>query len=406
MTTALDASTKLVVLDDGTETLRPLTDLRPAFDIRTGAMTTLERLLDTAGRAHADTLIVPERLAPLARERFKASAINEVPEGESVLVSARWLMPHALATLSPNSALTTSHDGNLLAVRADKAHIQSLIEHNAIPRGVANEHLDTDALITYPWDVIRHRDACLGHDLARLASRIPFEKEMAGVTMIEPDNIFIHESATVLPSAMLDASHGPIVIDRGATVRMGAAIIGPAYIGPVSTVLDQALIKANTAIGPVCKIAGEVGGTIIQAHTNKAHDGHIGDSYLGEWVNLGAGTTNSNLLNTYGPVTATLDAKRHRTGLTFLGTIAGDHVKTAICSKLMTGTILHTGAMVAGSIPPPTETPPFAWLTDERKQTYRADKFLDVMRTVMARRKLEPGPAYTDLVRALADRAS
>jgi len=205
---------------------------------------------------------------------------------------------------------------------------------------------------------------------------------------------------------MLDASNGPIIIDEGATVRLGAVIIGPAYIGPYSTILDQALIKANTAIGPSCKVAGELGGTIIQGHTNKAHDGHIGDSWIGEWVNLGAGTTNSNLLNTYGEVTATAGGHRHRTGLTFLGTIAGDHTKTAICTRLMTGTIIGTGAMIASSAPPPSEVMPFAWLTDAGTRTYRTQKFIDVMNTVMARRHVSPSDAYAARIRELAGQSA
>jgi hypothetical protein len=120
-------------------------------------------------------------------------------------------------------------------------------------------------------------------------------------------------------------------------------------------------------------------------------------------VNLGAGTVNSNLLNTYGEITAVSGGSRHRTGLTFLGTIAGDHVKTAICTRLMTGGIIGTGAMVASSAPPGKETARFAWLTDESAQSYRLNKFLDVMRTAMGRRGVTPSEAYEARVRALAE---
>ena len=119
--------------------------------------------------------------------------------------------------------------------------------------------------------------------------------------------------------------------------------------------IDNAIIKPNTVIGPQCKVGGEVGATIFQGSANKAHEGHLGDSWVGKWVNLGAATVNSNLLNTYDEVTMRLDAddSRHRTGRQFMGALIGDHVKTAIGTRLMTGTVLGTGAMIATSTPPP-----------------------------------------------------
>ncbi|MBN4060345.1 hypothetical protein JYT11_00710 [Planctomycetaceae bacterium AH-315-I19] len=393
----------LIVFDDGIATLRPLTDLRPAFDVRTGALTTLERLSTIIPAQTPACLHVPGCLARLTREAHPDTPVNELPDGESLLVSGRWLLPEGLSALAHNSALSDAATGHLLAMRADREHIASFLANNAIPRAIANTPIDNAAVLEHPWDVIRHRDACIAHDLGHIATRIPFETESDGVTMLSRNNIFIHECANVLPSVALDATNGPIVIDEGATVRLGAVIIGPAYIGPYSTVLDQALIKSNTAVGPACKVAGELGGTIIQGNSNKAHDGHIGDSWIGEWVNLGAGTTNSNLLNTYGEVAAISGGRRHRTGLTFLGTIAGDHTKTAISTRLMTGTIIGTGAMIASTAPPPEDVPPFAWLTDSGSRSYRIQKFVDVMRTVMARRNATPSDAYTARIRELAE---
>jgi hypothetical protein len=152
----------------------------------------------------------------------------------------------------------------------------------------------------------------------------------------------------------------------------------------------------------MCKVGGEIGSTVFQGYANKSHEGHLGDSWVGKWVNLGAGTTNSNLLNTYGEVTVRLapDGPRHRTGMTFLGAMLGDHVKTAIGTRLMTGSIVGTGAMIATSTPPPTTVPPFAWLTDEGRRTYRLEKFLDVARTVMGRRERRMTPEYANAVTA------
>jgi acetyltransferase-like isoleucine patch superfamily enzyme len=173
-------------------------------------------------------------------------------------------------------------------------------------------------------------------------------------------------------------------------------------VGPHSTVLERATIRQHTAIGPWCKVNGEVGGTIFQGYANKAHDGYLGDSWMGEWVNLGAGTTNSNLLNTYGEIVsrATPDGKNERTGENFLGAVIGDHVKTAICTRIMTGSVLHTGSMFATTAPVSGCVGAFTWATDDpdtgrpSHRPYRLDKFGEVMRAAMARRKVEPSEAY------------
>jgi UDP-N-acetylglucosamine diphosphorylase/glucosamine-1-phosphate N-acetyltransferase len=217
--------------------------------------------------------------------------------------------------------------------------------------------------------------------------------------------IHAHATATIAPGVVLDATHGAIAIDRGATVRPGAIIVGPAYVGEQSTVLEHALIKANTAIGPVCKVAGEVGGSILQSHSNKGHDGHIGDTWIGQWVNLGAGTTNSNLLNTYGEVTAACSprSRRERTGLTFFGAIIADHVKTAICTKLMTGSVIGLGAMIACTAPPPTSVRRFAWLTDAGESRFRLDRFFDAADRMMERRSMSISPELRRRLEALHD---
>ena len=211
--------------------------------------------------------------------------------------------------------------------------------------------------------------------------------------------------ATVFPASILDTTNGPIAVRAGATIRPGSTIIGPVVIGERSTVLDKALVKANTALGPVCKVAGEIGGTILQGYANKGHDGHLGDSWLGEWVNLGAGTTNSNLLNTYSEVTSVAQPHAHRekTGETFFGCALGDHVKTAIGTRIMTGAIVHTGAMWAATAPISGCVDRFAWATDKGVRHYRVDRFLEVMRASMGRRTIEPSDAYTARVAALAE---
>ena len=162
-------------------------------------------------------------------------------------------------------------------------------------------------------------------------------------------------------------------------------------------------VGARAVIGPQCRAAGEIGSAIFQGFSNKAHDGHLGDALLGEWVNLGAGTVNSNLLNTYGEVAMRLrpSGALERSGRQFMGCIVGDHAKTAIGTRIMTGSSVGTGAMWAAGAAISGTVGSFAWVTDDGERRFRLDKFTDIARTVMARRGVVPGAAYLERLTAL-----
>ena len=201
-----------------------------------------------------------------------------------------------------------------------------------------------------------------------------------------------------------------MIVGAHVTVRPFAVLIGPCAILEGSTVSERALMKASTVIGPHCRVGGEIGGTIFQSFSNKSHDGHLGDSFVGEWVNIGAGSDNSNLLNTYSEVIVRLDVSSGltRTGTQFWGSIIGDHAKLAIGTRLMTGTTIGTGAMIAQSRPPASLVTRFAWLVDgaEGAKFFRFDKFMDTARAMMLRRKQQPSAALEAVLRALHTRAT
>lgn len=394
---------QLLVYDDGAwhgelgVSLAPLTDLRACFDVRTGARTTLERI-DRVVRdrpVELGGLIVPERLADLTRERHGA-AVNKKASGTVLLVNGRWALPSAeMLELGAGEALTDGK-GGVLAACCSAELVETVMRGDA--SGLRTRTIEGAMLLRRPWDVRAVRDATIRHDLLAMFAERGLDERAESV---------IDDAAGVHATAVLDAQDGPILIDEHATVRAGAIITGPAYVGPHATVLDQAVIRANTAIGPWCKVGGEVSGTIFQSYSNKAHDGFLGDSYVGEWVNLGAGTTNSNLLNTYGEVAAvaTPGGRMERTGQTFLGCVLGDHVKTAICTRIMTGAVAHTGVMWASATSVTGCVESFAWVTDERRQRYRMERFLEAARAMMARRGIEPSGAYTDALAGLWSRA-
>ncbi len=393
----------VAIFDDGRGLLSPLTDLRPCFDIRTGALTTLERLALHA-RSHdlpqPDALFVPEALADLTREKHPTLRVNDpaaLAAGVLLVNGACPLNDTDSTGVELGEAIVDSASGTII-----KAHIRT--ERAAIHRILAGDasgltvHAATNVpTLSRPWHIRAHRDACIAADLAALANAVSSTPQPPHSSI---PRLHIAASAIIHPSVIFDTEPGPIVIADHAIIRPGAIIVGPAYIGPNSTVLERSLIKSNTAIGPYCKVAGEIGGTIFQGYANKSHDGHLGDSYIGEWANLGAGTTNSNLLNTYGDIVCRAigtDGKpgsNERTGQQFLGATIGDHVKTAICTRIMTGAIVGTGTMFAASTSLSGTVSPLLWITDSGTKPFAADKFVEIARTVMARRKVAMSAAY------------
>jgi UDP-N-acetylglucosamine diphosphorylase/glucosamine-1-phosphate N-acetyltransferase len=195
--------------------------------------------------------------------------------------------------------------------------------------------------------------------------------------------VTIAADAVVEPHVVFDTTTGPIYIGAGSHVHAFTRLVGPCYIGRNVTVMGGDI--SGCSIGDVCKVRGELSSTIFLGHSNKGHDGFVGHSYLGRWVNLGAGTITSNLKNTYGSVALWTPSGIRDTGLQFLGTMFGDHVKTGIGLRLTTGTVLGMGANVYGNMPPKAVAP-FSWGDAPDYVVYRADKFLETAARMMSRR--------------------
>lgn len=397
----------MIVLDDGKGSFGPLCDLRPSFGLRTGAMTTIERLAAEA-RAEVAALWVPAHLAGIVAESTSLPT-NAVPAGDAFLVVHGRLttvssLPHLPS--GPEEEAIVGPDGAVLAAWLRRSGAERLLRDRALPDAVRVTRCEASLLET-PWQLLDGLPRLITADVERIGG----EAEGLGYRVLPARDparmgehlVLLHRTAQIGPFVVFDTTAGPIHVAPKATIRPFTVLCGPVSIGAGSTVADRALIKPNTTCGPQCRLGGEVGGTSIVGFSNKTHDGHLGDSVIGEWVNLGAGTDNSNLLNTYGEVPVRLEPEgpRQRSGRIFLGAIIGDHVKCAIGTRLMTGTVVGTGAMIASSSPPPSTVRRFAWITDDGERRYALPKFVEVMRAVWKRRSLEPGPAYVHAVERL-----
>ncbi|MFA6472468.1 MAG: glucose-1-phosphate thymidylyltransferase, partial [Candidatus Latescibacterota bacterium] len=163
-------------------------------------------------------------------------------------------------------------------------------------------------------------------------------------------NVFLEDTVDMASTVAVEVEKGPVVIDSGVKVMHFNYLEGPIHIGSGTKIIEHSAIKDNTSIGEGCKIGGEVEATVIEPHSNKQHHGFLGHSWVGQWVNLGAGTSTSDLKNTYGKVRVYYRGKRAETGMQFLGSIIGDFAKSAVNTSFFTGKIVGACSMMYGMV--------------------------------------------------------
>ena len=365
--------------DAGTARLLPLTWLRAGFELRCGC----DRLVDKV-RTHMGPVArvwVREALREPLQERFRLDAPEQ---GQGwCLVNARAFVTGNVALPAPGVAWR--QDGELVAagVTAEelgRLSIATLQNAETLAAWLANFRVESPPavvrLITYPWDLVLANEGELRRQCR--AGGVRDGQVYAGAHLVQETQIYIGRGARIKPGAVLDAEDGPIHIERDALIQANAVLEGPCYIGAGSVVRPGAAIRPGTAIGPVCKVGGEIEGSIIHGHTNKQHDGFLGHSYVGEWVNLGAGTITSDLKNTYGTIRVSLNGQGVESGQHFVGSFIGDHSKTGIGTILPTGGVIGVAANVFTSGGVPKFVPSFAWLTDAGMTSYRVDKAIQI----------------------------
>lgn len=219
----------------------------------------------------------------------------------------------------------------------------------------------------------------------------------AGAVVLGDPRAVIVRGALVEPQVVFDVRKGPIVLEANALVRAGSRLEGPLYIGPHTWVLGGSI--RQSAIGPHCRVHGEVADSVFLGYANKSHDGFVGHSVVGHWANLGAGTITSNLKNTYGEVRLAIPGAPLATGRRNVGTFFGDHVKTAIGTLLPTGAVIGAGAHVFGG-PAPRYLRAFAWGTSGTERI-DADRFVAVASRVLPRRGVDLTPEIAASLRAI-----
>ncbi|MBU2625515.1 MAG: hypothetical protein KKG33_08130, partial [candidate division Zixibacteria bacterium] len=248
--------------------------------------------------------------------------------------------------------------------------------------------------VKHIWDFIRLNPEQISADFERItqdaggASIAESSLVDAGCTIHNRCAVRIAEGVKIDSQVVIDARGGPVYIGFGARIEPHTRIEGPCYVGE-NTILAGGKIREGCSIGPVCKVGGELEESIILGHSNKFHDGFLGHAYLGEWVNLGAMTTNSDLKNNYGTIRVDLGEGQQDTGMTKVGSFIGDHVKTGIGTMLNTGISLGFATNVFGAgLVADKFVPPFCWGSSGNYAEYDIERAIATARVVVERRNV------------------
>lgn len=385
----------LVLFDDRAALdWQPFALTRPIGELRFGALTLRERAervlgLPCIGHLTGKHLLgFDEPGAPPVLE------LGSLPTDRGILfLSSRAVLAWGNAPVAPLAAPTllrlgTTPCGWYAAAGTAPPEPDFFLEPVA-PAG-GGEIVLHGTFLERPWQLISQNADQVARDILALFPEPPAAELGPGIYLLGAAPLVVDRSASIEPGVVLDLRHGPIWIDEGAHIASFTRLTGPVYIGRNTMILGGPI--AESSIGPVSRIHGEVESSVVLGYSNKAHDGFLGHAYLGSWVNLGAMTTNSDLKNNYGNVRVWTPAGEVDSGERKLGCMLGDHVKTAIGTLLNTGTVVGAGANLFGGQMPPHYVPPFTWGTGRDAGEYELERFLATAAVVMSRRNVELSP--------------
>lgn len=347
----------LAVFEDGLhENFSPLTLTRPVFSLKCGKTALYEKIIRSFP-GQKSLFFMRDYLADtFTAETGLPANRPELLGGEDLLiVNGRWLFPDdSLPFEGDEEAGYSRKTGELLYARIKNATLekigalsfQKLLGH--VEENFPRKTLSGRKLLRYPWEIIENNPQAIRDDFSLEQKRgihceIPSQSALTG----DEGNVFIHESVKIHPCVVIDASGGPVTIEEGAVIYPNTWLQGPAFIGRETQVFG-AKIREGVSAGPVCRLGGEIEETIIHGYSNKYHDGFLGHSYLGEFINLGAGTITSDLRVDFGKTDFYIRGKFRPTGRAKVGSCIGDHAKTGVTSVINTASSIGVLSVVLG----------------------------------------------------------
>jgi UDP-N-acetylglucosamine diphosphorylase/glucosamine-1-phosphate N-acetyltransferase len=369
-----------ILFDDSSwDNLLPLTFTRPVSDIRVGILKISEKW----------EKILSCNISYFTRE-YLSKKYTTIISDDNLLINGSLLpkaqLLDAITKLKPNESLVLG--SFIIAVRLDRQQTKSF-QNTILPSFSKKEYTQPIVKISYPWDIFSLNESAIIADF-ELITKGRTSADLSNTNRLAGNNIFIEEGAKV-EFSILNSLTGPIYIGKDAEIMEGAIVRGPLALCEHAVLKMGAKIYGATTIGPHSKVGGEISNSVIFGYSNKAHDGFLGNSVLGEWCNLGADTNNSNLKNNYALVKVWNYPQERfiNTGLQFCGLIMGDHSKSGINTMFNTGSVVGVSANIFGDGFPRNFIPSFSWGGAQGFSVYAQNKAFEVATQVLKRRNLE-----------------
>jgi len=379
--------------DNQVADLRPITLSRPAFKITMGGLD-LEKMF--RDRGFAPGFIVRDYLAPLVELESKSEPVTDK---EVLFVNAS--MAPRLSDLEI-ILKTCENKEHFCVLQGERVAVSYYPETEVRLEDLKPENItaylleDNPPVVDQPlllvnrsYEVIKYNMEIIGDNLERMLDRYHRLH----------DGVYVGQNVELSDRVSFDPREGPIIIDDNTFVSDFVLLRGPIYIGKNVRINEYCTIKEECSIRDTVKIGGEVEASVVESYSNKQHTGFLGHAYLGSWINIGAGTSNSDLKNTYGMVNVVHHGVKENTGMQFLGCIIGDYSKTAINTSIFTGKTIGFSSLVYGFAT--SNVPSFTnWGQSLGSVTkYNIDAAIKTQKRMFARRKKEQTPVHVQLVK-------
>ena len=385
----------IIYEDKNLDCLKPLTLNHSPLELRVGAFTNFERIVKIFNPDDQFIIIVRKNIEDLIKSKFPRCNVNPniVPEGLCLNSSAIFLETNLdlikkNQNLSSNKQLVSFH----LKKKIASENFYDLVNDKSVITVESNIKV-----INNIWDIFKLPQEILDDDFKNFLFTNNYNWHHS-LIKINEERVYIGDNCSLKAGVILDASNGPIIIDNNTIIDHHVSIKGPVYIGKDGYISAGSRIKENTIIGPVCKIGGEISHCNFLGYSNKVHDGFLGHSYIGEWVNIGAGTNNSNLKNNYGNIRILIGKKEYDTKQQFLGTLIADYTRIAIGTTINTGSYFSIGSNIFNHEFNCKYMPAFSWGINERVVF---NKFIDSISKMKSRRKEKIIPAEMNFLENL-----
>ncbi len=424
----------VVIFEDGAASnFAPLTLTRPAFELICGMTTLWENMVNRFYSDAEVSFTCRDYLKAVFQQKVDAK-VNDLSGLENALfVNGRILAAFSKLPSVDGESEIGIQDDVVIYARLKADEMAGLADNpEDLADGLAaldlpKKEVQGVQLANYLWELIRinEEEGAIDADFefyadpkksqgviekgahVRVEDGTSYDAEEAmKLVMAGELPLYLGEGARVKPNVLLDLSDGPIYIGAHTDVRPPTIIDGPCCImdsegtSKKTTVIDGAKMRPGITLGPVCRIGGEVEATIVQGYTNKHHSGFIGHAYLGEWVNVGAMATNSDLKNDLTDVSVYANGKPVDTGDLKVGSFIGDHTKLGIGALLTTGTVvgIMTNVLSSGSIPPKFIPSFCVYREDKLSRGFRLKSLLETSERVMGRRIVDQTPEYVEMI--------